>query len=485
MRSWKNLAAPDDQSAWWDVDGFWPTPRGTYEKANSAGASTLTATGTVATAVRYAFAARLLSGRREYAFVVDAANTSTARALEYSGGSITVRTFATAPGDLYPTMAQFGTATIIAKGSGGTTEVSTGGNFSSIAGAPNGGIVVVCSNVVLIFNSNTSADGWHASDVADYTNWTTGEAASGRLIATPGPITAAVTFNDAVYVFKSNSIYRMRYVGGTVKWTTELVSVGIGCINASDVSTDLPSARYFVCAGKHGILFVGGTIASIDGLGTRDLIYYYDGANAPVLVNPETRVDRGAITYNPQTDTFAIYAQETANSDKPIHYFCATTGMWGMQSQVYAYTEASRPVMGEYGAAASTTEACNRPVVYTRDTADQIKRIAPTSTSFTEDGYLQTSMAGRPDRKTRFKRLIPRLRKGQSVTPSLSLTLWRELADTSAQSTRAITQSTDRKRFDLQDGACVDNFARFKVTYGTGYVEVDDFMIDAVDAGQD
>jgi hypothetical protein len=115
-----------------------------------------------------------------------------------------------------PMMAQYGDVTICAMGAGASTVKSTGGAFSALAGAPKGEIICVHKNAVLIFNTDTSADGWAASDVGDYTNWTTGEAANGRLIDIAGAITAAIPFGDAVYVFKANAIYRMTYVGGTV-----------------------------------------------------------------------------------------------------------------------------------------------------------------------------------------------------------------------------------------------------------------------------
>jgi hypothetical protein len=94
-------------------------------------------------------------------------------------------------------------------GASTATVKSTGGNFSALAGAPQAEIVLPVANALLYLNTNTSTDGWAASDVGDYTNYATGEAASGRLIQTPGPITAGVSFGNYAIVFKGDAIYRL------------------------------------------------------------------------------------------------------------------------------------------------------------------------------------------------------------------------------------------------------------------------------------
>ena len=75
-------------------------------------------------------------------------------------------------------------------------------------------IVVLQSSSKLVFDG----DYWMASDIGDYTNWTTGEAASGRLFQPEGPILWAFPFRDYVLVGKKHAAYRGRYVGGIYKW---------------------------------------------------------------------------------------------------------------------------------------------------------------------------------------------------------------------------------------------------------------------------
>lgn len=485
MRTWRNLAAANDPSAWFDVNGVWPTPRGTYESAARGDSGTsMSATGAVTVSTRYAFQAKTLSSRREYVLMSNSA-ASSRELWEYSGGTLTARTLANAF-SLYPMMAQFGDATILAAGVGNATMVSTGGNFSALGGSPpSAEIVVVQSNSVVLLNTSASTDGWHASDVADHTNWSTGESASGRLIATPGPITAAVPFGNDIIVFKANSIYRLRYVGGLVKWMSELIWNGLGCF----ASRGEPLiSKWCAVPGKSGILFVSHDTNRAVGLGQSGvLVYLFDGASAPVCVNPETDV---AVTirfagYNPQSDTFWLWG--AANNDS-IYYLC--DGAWGYHSSPVTLV-ADRPIVpvtGEWEAIPNGEVPTNLPKAYRRSVVDTITRHQSDLSSASASCYLETTKAGFPDKKTTFNRLTPLLRRRRDLgtdSASLSFSLFRELHDTTAQSSRTVDEASNRKRFDLLGGAATDNFARFKVTFTALDVEVDDFLIQSVPAGKE
>ena len=481
MRTWRNLAAPDDPTARYDVDGVWPTPRGTYETADYGSLTNLAATSGATEFVRYAFQALTLSGSREYALTNTDAG-STPGVWEYAAGALTARTIS-GNMSLYPMMAQYGTVTVLVKGASNTTNSGTGGNFSALAGAPNGEIVCVLSNAVVILNTGTSTDGWHASDVGDYTNWTTGESASGRLIATPGQIVAGCTFGDAVYAFKENSIYRIRYVGGSVKWMTELVWVGVGCrANSSSVAL---KAKYYVCAGSDGMIFCAGNFN--DGAVTGKRFYRFDGTSPPQHINPETVInDEGPITYNPITNTYNVWGMGSSGTFY-LYYYCGTTGAWGRHISAFpsSSSRGSVPVVGEFAASGASFPS-NMPVGYGRDTVDLIYRIVPDFSSASSVCYFESTMFGRPDRKTRFDMVIPLLRRRRDIgtdSAALSFVLWRERHSSSAQSTRSVTESTVRNRFDLQSAACVDNFARFKITYTALDVEMDDIQVVSLDAG--
>ena len=469
MRRWQNLAAPDDPGSWYDVDGFWPTKRATYERVHFGVATNLTATG--AGTVVYAFVGATLTGSVEY--VVD-----TAKLWQYSGGTLTDRTNGVTIGS-YPMMVQYGNVTICVMGASAATCNATGGNFSALAGAPNGEIVVAQSNAVLIFNTNAAADGWAASDVGDYTNWTTGEAASGRLIQTPGPITAAVTFGDSVIVFKPSSIYRMRYVGGAVKWAVELLHPTIGCSETGASSAFF--MKYAAAASAQGVLFHAPGSLTLATSSWR----WMNGAGQFTELHPLTTISTGAapgyggVRYCPDHSMFAVYGAGANH----VWFYNEQTDMWGRSTAPNAAAAAATAALGV--TAGNTDNRSPMPTAYYKSAANVITRYSPSATTAGKSCYIETAMLGKPNRKTKFLRCIPILRRRADLgtdSAALSVTRFRELHDTSAANTDAVTESTQRKRFDM---TLTDNFARFKVTFTDLDVEVDDFLIDAADAGRD
>src|SRR6185369_15423878 len=181
MRKWKTQAAPDDPNVWSAVSCMWPTRYGTYETSDFYDAGTdKTATGETAGigAGNAAWCFNTLSGQCCYIF-------GAAKIWQYASGSLTDRTAAL--GATWGKSAtQYGNITLAVHGSG--LIASSGGNFALVAGSPIAQIVVTQSNAVVAFNTSVSTDGWAASDVGDYTNWTTNEAASGRILDGNGPI---------------------------------------------------------------------------------------------------------------------------------------------------------------------------------------------------------------------------------------------------------------------------------------------------------
>jgi len=459
MRKWQNLAAPDDPNSWFDVLGMFPTSRGTYKTINPYTETSASASG--ATDVSYAFAANTLSSTVEW--VVD-----TAKIWLYSAGTYTDKTNGVTVGS-YPHMAQYGNVTICAMGAANATIASTsGGNWAAISGAPNGEIVVVQSNAVLIFNTNTSTDGWAASDVGDYTNWTTGEAASGRLIATPGPVTAAVAFGGSVYAFKTNAIYRLTYVGGPVKWAVELVRFGLGCSILGTAETRL---KYSVASSGNFMLFVAPGETSLT-----PSIWLADGASGFQLVNPLTSIgvdsSRVFCGYLPGMNLFWVY-----NADGRFYHYNPTFGMWSRSVTSLGSTEAI-PITGVM-AGLSTGEM---PIGHGFVGTNLLARYTRNSTATGASSSVQTAMIGRADAKTCFKRVVPLLRsrsEGTSPSSSLQVKLYAEMHG-AATRTENVTESSALDRFDF---LYTDRFARFAVTYSNIKAEVDDFLVATSPAG--
>jgi hypothetical protein len=491
MRKWRNLGPPDDPESWYDVDGFWPTVRGTYETCTllTAGANTGQVNGAAAPLA-------FRGGGREYL----AAGVKT---WEYSAGVFTDRTGGV---DVPTNMVQYGSVTIGSNGSAGTMVYSTGGNFALLAAGPGAYHLVTCSNAVLALNVGAGDNAWKASDVGDYTNWTTGEAASGLLIQTPGAILAACAFNDAVYVFKTNSIYRGRYVGGAVKWAWEVVSDNLGM---APMATNSSRAPFSVCAGIDRMMFIGASdsahFAAGAGKSGRAVpsfyAYLFDGVSPPRMCNPETSISfpnaspfttvPPYVTFDPISNMFCVSVNNQA------YFYNVASDAWGYKSSLMSGLSldvitngnqpVSRPILGDYSAAGSRVPS---PEFYGVTAYSGAAGLPATSTRFALDTtlanignhYLQTNMMGKDDRKTFFDRVIPRLRRRNgSGTAALSVTAYRELENSTAESTTAVTENTSRQRFDF---GVTDNFIRAKVTYNALDVEAEDFKVRGKDAGE-
>lgn len=211
------------------------------------------------------------------------------------------------------TFAQFGDQTIAAN-INVATQVSTTGNFGDLGGSPpKAACICVQSNAVILANINGGTaytDGWHASDVADSTNWSTGESASGRLIQTPGPIRALTAFSGRVYAFKDNSFYEGIYVGGVVKWSWRLVNSAIGACGPYAVATD------------GNVLFFYGNAGA----------YTFDGTN---LQKVDAGVDRTlAAAVPPAVAVHVIYSYKErcfliGSTPASFFAYCVDSGLWG------------------------------------------------------------------------------------------------------------------------------------------------------------
>lgn len=478
MRKWQDLAAPDDPGSWFDVSDMWGTGRGTYETADGFGTETST-TATGESSLNAAWAFKGLSGDRAYLVgtKIWQVNTSTMALTDRTGG-ITIGTGLM--------MAQYGDITVLARGTSNSLASSSGGNFSALAGSPSAKFVCVQSNAVLAFNSSTSSDGWHASDVGDYTNWSTGEAASGRILENNGPITAAVPYGNDVYVFKADSIFRMTYVGGTVKWQVQKVVHGVGCF---DPLSGAWGGNYAVATNR-GILFLGNTNFS-GGYAW----WLYDGASPPVQLNDLTTVIAGFPTYDPIWDRAVIWYPYQVSAfvwRAKIYTYSFKDGLWGKCSEAALASGSNgiTPVRGDQSVSFSGSGGgTSLRAIFSGDGgANTVYYKVPVTPPAGSACYLQTSKIGSSDAKTTFDRLTPQLRRRTDLgtdSASLEMTLFREREDTSAQTTRTISESSTRKRFDLNGGACSDNFARFKVTWAALDVEVDDFALKSRPAGTD
>lgn len=132
-------------------------------------------------------------------------------------------------------------------------QAATGAAFFDIADAPLALIIVPASGFVMALNVSDSQygdapDGWHCSALRDQTNWTASAAsqsAYGRLLDSPGPITAGAALGDTVVAYKANSMYLGRYVGPPLVWDWTAVPGEIGTVANESIVT-VGARQFFV-----------------------------------------------------------------------------------------------------------------------------------------------------------------------------------------------------------------------------------------------
>lgn len=148
---------------------------------------------------------------------------------------------------------QFGDSTLAANRAD-TIQRSTGStlNFEDISGAPKAEIVFTVGAFVMALNTNDGSekpDGWHCCAAFDDTDWTpsvTTQSAKGRLVATPGELTAGLRLGEYAVAYKSQSLYLGQYVGSPAVWDWILVpGGGAGCVG-KDALCDIDGAHFFV-----------------------------------------------------------------------------------------------------------------------------------------------------------------------------------------------------------------------------------------------
>ena len=163
---------------------------------------------------------------------------------------------------------QFGD-TSVASSIDNVIQTSTAGAFADQATAPQATIVeaVLSSGggFVMAFNTvdatyGTSPDRWWCCAINDETSWTVSlstQATSGRLLSSPGAITAAKAFGDQNIAYKDRSLYLGRYVGSPAVWQWDLIPGDVGCIGV-DAVTDIGGAGH-VFVGRSDIMLFDGT----------------------------------------------------------------------------------------------------------------------------------------------------------------------------------------------------------------------------------
>lgn len=140
--------------------------------------------------------------------------------------------------------AQLGDVSLAAAKSEKLQSITTASTFAAATTtAPKASIVETANNFVLLFDVNDQGaiydsadrpDGWWCGPKGDYVDFTpsvTTEAATGRLMSTPGKILAGRRFGYQVVAYKQRSMYLGTYVGQPTIWDWQLIPGEAGALS--------------------------------------------------------------------------------------------------------------------------------------------------------------------------------------------------------------------------------------------------------------
>jgi len=223
---------------------------------------------------------------------------------------------------------QFGNATLASNKSTTIQRSNGSGAFADIATAPKAKIIESASGFVVAFDTNDatygdSTDRWWCCGINDETSWTPSlatQATTGRLVSSPGAISAAKTFGDQIVAFKDRSIYVGRYVGSPAVWQWDMIPGDVGCVGV-DAVTDI---------GGQGLVFVG-----------RSDIMLFDGTRPVSIAEGSVRqwfynnvsqayLYKTTVLHDKQNGVVWIFYPSTASSenDQALVYHLGTK-QWG------------------------------------------------------------------------------------------------------------------------------------------------------------
>lgn len=149
---------------------------------------------------------------------------------------------------------QFGDSTLAANLTDTIQRSAGSGAFASIATAPKAKIVYTVGSFVMALNTvdgtyGTSPDRWWCSAANDDTSWTpsvTTLATTGRLVSSPGRITAGGRLGDYAVAYKEKAIFIGQFVGAPVVFDWQQVPGGeAGCVG-QESWCDIGGAHFFV-----------------------------------------------------------------------------------------------------------------------------------------------------------------------------------------------------------------------------------------------
>lgn len=227
--------------------------------------------------------------------------------------------------------AQFGDVTIAAAKTE-TIQYSTTGAFADISGAPKAKLVAVSGGFVMACDTNDGtygdqSDRWWCSAYLDYSSWTpsvTTEAATGRLVDSPGPIYALKALGSGFVAYKEKSIFVGTYVSAPAIWDWQQVPGFAGTISNGSV-VNIGNAHAFM--GMDDFYIMDGTRPVSIGEGIRE--YFFANVSPGNLTKTQ-----GAFDYtNGNVWWFYVPRSNTAGTLTEAVVYNIKSQKWGKYTQ--------------------------------------------------------------------------------------------------------------------------------------------------------
>jgi hypothetical protein len=237
---------------------------------------------------------------------------------------------------------------VVAANIGYAIQVSTGSTFADLTNAPKASIVLAQSKALLALNyidSNGSfPNGIKITTRGSSTTWdadNSNEAATAKLVETPGEIYAGATLNDLVVVWKRNSMYVGRFVGGSEKWQFNLFSPYIGCYG-KEAWVTTPAGIIFT--GPAGTYIFDGSVPREIDQGVRQLISDYVSGDNDFGINIQ-------MSHDEYSSCVFMWIPEAINGEFVCFAYNYRDGRWSFP---YPMTDIINGVRYDFGLAAPT-----------------------------------------------------------------------------------------------------------------------------------
>lgn len=225
--------------------------------------------------------------------------------------------------------AQFGDATLAANLSDTIQRSNGSGAFADIATAPKAKIIFSVGAFVMALNTSdatygTSPDRWWCCASFDDTNWTPNIstlANTGRLVSTPGRITAGGRMGEYAVVYKEKSIYVGQFTGAPAVWDfAPIVGGEAGCIG-QDAWCDIGALGHFIVGMDSFFIFDGSRPQQIGDGEIRQ--WFYENSN------PSYRYKTQCIHDKQNRTIWVFYPSKNSTICDQAVIYHLTTKKWG------------------------------------------------------------------------------------------------------------------------------------------------------------